>query len=227
MHRIAKTRELQHELQQLLEYAQSPRPSRLRVADELLALSRRLATQIDVGFKWQSVNGDKEIIQRTELNGREVFMVTEAGQRFPQIISVTEIDREIKFDTAQLEHHTRNVKKHEELASAKALREEEYKKEKREEDRWLGFTSRRSLTPAQKERYIAALKKVIRSNGQVVKIGDLVIERVKQGWVVRQSPSLGRVFEDPKGGALLLQKDLSKIALDFAEYLIDKPSLLR
>lgn len=44
MRKIAKTSELQHELRRLLAYARGPRPSRGRIAQELEALSARVAT---------------------------------------------------------------------------------------------------------------------------------------------------------------------------------------
>lgn len=42
---------------------------------------------------------------------------------------------------------------------------------------------------------------------------------VKEGWIVRKDPSKGRLIEDSKTGSYLLEKDVTKTALDLAEFL--------
>lgn len=54
MRKIANTSELQTELRRLLSYAQSERPSRMRLATALLELSSRLKT---AGVNWTEVPG--------------------------------------------------------------------------------------------------------------------------------------------------------------------------
>lgn len=47
MRRIANTTELQHELEGLLDYAQTYRPSRMKLARQMFALSERISTEFE------------------------------------------------------------------------------------------------------------------------------------------------------------------------------------
>jgi len=56
-------------------------------------------------------------------------------------------------------------------------------------------------------------------DGRLITRKDYVRRRVKEGWRVA-ARSYGRVFESPEG-TFLSERDLTKTALDFAEYLIE------
>ena len=64
MHKIATTHALQAELQRLLDYTQSPRPSRLRVASELRNLSQRVAKDPSESSRRNKANKALDILCR-------------------------------------------------------------------------------------------------------------------------------------------------------------------
>jgi hypothetical protein len=160
----------------------------------------------DVGFQWPSKEGVREIVARREVQGNEVFLVTTGGGRLSQIIRISEIEYEIRRDTKNYE------------SRQKALREQQINTtQKTEHESWYGFTDR--LNPAARARAIAVLEGSVRRNGVAVKRGDLIVLLVKEGWKVRRGSSLGRLIEDSKTGSYLLERDVTKTALDLAEFL--------
>lgn len=135
-----------------------------------------------------------------------MFLVTTGGSGLPQIIRTSEIEVEIRRDTKNYE------------SRQKALYEQQSNAtQKTEHESWYGFTDR--LNPTARARAIAALEGSVRRNGVAVKRGDLIVMLVKEGWIVRKDPSKGRLIEDSKTGSYLLEKDVTKTALDLAEFL--------
>lgn len=159
-----------------------------------------------VGFQWPSKEGIREIVARKEFQGNEVFLVTTGRGGSSQIIRISEIENEIRRDTKNYESRQRAL--HEQQTNAT---------QKTEHKSWYGFTDR--LNPTARARAIAVLEGSVRRNGMPVKRGDLIVMLVKEGWKVRKRPSLGRLIEDSKTGSYLLERDVTKTALDLAEYL--------
>jgi len=164
------------------------------------------ARKLDVGFQWPSKEGVREIVARREVHGNEAFLVITGGGGLPQIIRILEIENEIRRDTKNYESRQRAL--HEQQTAAT---------QKTEHESWYGFTDR--LNPTARARAIDVLEGSVRRNGVAVKRGDLIVMLVKEGWIVRRSSSLGRLIEDSKTGSYLLEKDVTKTALDLAEFL--------
>ena len=167
---------------------------------------QRLANEVDVGFTWPSVRGERRIVERKDFNGRDVFLVTTGDSRSAEIISASEIQSDIRIDTKNFESRSRAIQeKNEDEANT------------RQHNSWLGYTDK--LAPLARARAIEALGTEVRRGGRSIARGDLMVELVNKGWRVRVDPKKGRMIEDPETLTYLLQKDVSKIALDFAEFL--------
>lgn len=93
--------------------------------------------------------------------------------------------------------------------------------EKREADRIHldGFDAK--MTPINRGKAVAALTKQINRNGKSISIRDLVRSLVSQGWVLENSSHSGRILSGPDD-RFLSEKQLGKIALQYAEFLINK-----
>lgn len=82
------------------------------------------------------------------------------------------------------------------------------------------------MNPMQKARVIATLRNQIRANGRIVSRQDLVYERVMAGdYTVIAHPTDKRRFgtED----TFLIENDISKTAMDFAEFLLKEKGYVR
>lgn len=162
--------------------------------------------KFDIGFQWPSKEGVREIVARREVHGNEAFLVTTGGNPLPHIIRDSEIEDEIRRDTKNYESRQKAL--HEQKANIT---------QKIERESWHGFTDR--LSPTARMRAITVLEGSVRRNGVSVKRGDLIVKLVKEGWIVRRDSSRGRFIENPKAESYLLEKDVTKIALDLAEFL--------
>jgi len=77
-----------------------------------------------------------------------------------------------------------------------------------------------TLTPTSRARAIEALNAKIRINGVFQTRKQYIRDRVAQGAVVSTN-SEGRVLQSPDG-SYMRQRDITKFALDYAEYLIQQ-----
>lgn len=82
MHRIANTSELQSELQQLLDYARSERPSRTQLASALRILSRRVSGVCDLNEKIKRCESERVATSNLiDLQTKYKVLVDEAIER--------------------------------------------------------------------------------------------------------------------------------------------------
>ena len=167
-----------------------------------------------VGREWDSAQGRRKVLAVQSLGGREVAVVQTGDQRIGHlIIPVADLEKEIDFETRQYQSKQKNqatVKAHQ-AAQAQAHHTA---------TSLDGFED--TLTPKKRGVAVRALtKKGITSEGQLYRsIRDLVRARVKDGWMVKGSgPS--RRFTGPDG-AFLIQKDITKIGMDYAAYFSSK-----
>lgn len=163
-----------------------------------------MRNDIDVGFTWLSNYGERKIIGRSERHGSEVFLVSTEGG-LPQLVRASEVASEIHRDTKNLESRTRALQARQEIDAKTIARES-----------WYGFTDR--MTPTARARAIAALEVSVRRNGRPIRRGDLVVELLKDGWVVGEHKGR-RILTDPRTEAYLLEKDVTKTAIDLAEFI--------
>lgn len=155
--------------------------------------------------RWMSPRGEREVVSRTTHAGRDVVVIATDGERFTEILDASQLARQIEIDTKNFASRQK-VRRDEEDAQAVAIKRESFG----------GFTS--TMTPPQRARAIAALDRSIQSNGRLYRRSELIESRVRDGWSVRSHPTYGRILVAPNGN-FLTEKDLSKIAVDYAVFL--------
>ena len=173
------------------------------------------ASAPDIGFFWESRDGTRVIEQRQlhPTSGKEVFLVsTNGNQKFMAIIPVDQLEKEVSFDTRSLASQKKTLEKQKAEEEAEAAK-------KAERDDLDGFE--KGMSPLAKKRALDALSKSIVFNGKLSTRRDYIRQRVAQGWGVVVHPKHGRMFQGPEGN-LLLEKDLTKIGLDYADFLVTK-----
>lgn len=87
MHKVADTDELQRELRRILAYAQTERPSRARLANELSSLGRRVAGQYSLTAFKRAVSARNirliktmvEELRRSRFSEKEIYRLALAG----------------------------------------------------------------------------------------------------------------------------------------------------
>jgi len=171
----------------------------------------RFASQnIDVGFKWNSPNGAREIVRKQPhpQTGEIVYGVSTKSFSFLELIKAGDIESDIKRDEQNYELKLRTQQKQEEEAAAKA-----------EKESWLGFTDRIN-SPTLRRKVVDTLSKQAGINGRFKPRGQHIIDLVKSGWILGKMTGK-RSLLGPEG-SFFFEKDLTKIGLDFAEYLIEK-----
>lgn len=144
--------------------------------------------------------------------GERTYVIAAQGSNIGTFVSQSDIGRVIYNDQRNYDARVkaRAQLRAEQAGSAEAAR-------------WLGFTDK--MTPMQRAKADRALGMQMRINGKITSRGRAMYDRVRQGWRVRAS-KMGlapvRVLQQTsEPGTYLLEKDVSKTALDFAEHLAD------
>lgn len=168
-----------------------------------------MAEKWPVGFSWESENGRREVKEigpHPLRPGQIVYGVTTGGARQMALLSESELAFDIRRDASFLVRQA---------ATARAEDDEEARE--RRAASWDGFTD--AMTPAARARAHAALSKWMRVNGETDARGEHVRRLVAKGYRTVESKSYGRILQNPEGSGLL-EKDLSKTALDYADHLV-------
>ncbi len=77
------------------------------------------------------------------------------------------------------------------------------------------------LSPMARGKAVSALTKSVNRNGRPIPIRDLIRQLVGEGWRVETSRHSGRILSAPDD-RFLSEKQLTKIGLDYADYLARK-----
>jgi hypothetical protein len=168
----------------------------------------------EIGFSWSSVEGEKTIIGTTKIGEKDRLLIKVANSNFTQLLDPSELEKEVNFDTKNLEQTKARIIKNKE-------REEAEKLEKAKEEDTNGFAD--NLSPINKAKVLAALNKQVSINKNFITQKEFIHKAVQEGAKVVQNRTFGRVLQLSNGG-FFSQADLTKIALDYAEYLIQRES---
>jgi hypothetical protein len=169
-----------------------------------------------IGYSWPGESGDRTItdVGQHPHTGQPAYAVSTPGQHFPSIVTEDQIDAEIALDVKLSEQAIRNRLRDEErerVARESSIRQLEH-------DSWFGFTD--NLQPLQQSRVRAILNKHMTLNhGSIEERGTVIAFLVSQGSRVQKQPGGSRrlVSDD---GHYLSEKDVTKIGMDFAEFLL-------
>lgn len=156
---------------------------------------------------WDSPQGLRQVVR--EEGGR--FYVQTGARRALDMFTADQLREEQQRDRANLAYRERNQ------AEAKAALQAEAEEEARLQTALAGFTD--GLTPMHRAKVVSALTTMRRFDGVTRQIIDQVRDLVNAGSLVKPHPRDGRRLVGPDG-SFLVEKDLSKTALNYAEYLI-------
>lgn len=175
------------------------------LADYFYKVSNNI--NIGIGFSWLSNDGLKQI--KTEgLHPRTeepIFGITTDGNNQIELIPKNQIEREIKRDTQNYENRKRQQSSI-----------ENDKKSQQSLESWYGFTD--NMTPIVKKRAIETLNKQMSVRSNFDSRGNHIVSLIKSGFRVENNAKYGRILTNDDG-SFFLEKDLTKIGFDFAEYL--------
>lgn len=172
-----------------------------------------------VGRSWDSMEGKKKVVAVKEMGGKQVVLVQTGDRKTGYgIIPVSELEKEIQWDDKMLKSKLKMQDKARKIDAAE-------KAAKEAAESLDGFEQ--TLSPAMRGRAIKALtKKGIRHDGDFYKsIRDLIRDLVRQGYKIRGS-GRDREFSRGHGLGFLDQKAITKIGMDYAEYLLKHRSQL-
>jgi hypothetical protein len=160
-----------------------------------------------VGTEWDSPSGIRRVVGETTVNGEKRLVVQTGDQRIGQILlPADQLQSEMAGDAKNLAFR----KNEQEIANAPKA-----------QPTYGEYVS--SMPPMQRAKVSAALQKNITSNGVLQARSVLVEKWVAEGATVVQKADQ-RELTKPSGN-YLLEKDLSKTAMDYAEWLINtKPA---
>lgn len=169
-----------------------------------------------IGHTWPGERGDRTVVNVIPhpSTGQPAYVVQSPGQPFPNLISEDRIEAEIALDAKLREQAIRRQQSSAE--NERILREREARK--LEHDSWFGFTDR--LPPLKKGKVLSILGKHMTLNdGEIEERGNVVALLVTQGRkVIKRSDGLRYLISDD--GRYLSEKDLTKVGMNFAEYLL-------
>ena len=160
-----------------------------------------------VGFRWESPEGTREIVEignHPHRPDETVYVVRVTGHRSAMILNARDLALDIRRDTANVASRAARSAPPSSRGAPSSGRG------------WTGFT--RSMTPAQRARADAALSTQMRVNGEFDSRGAHIRKLVERGYRVTVHPKRGRILEQPSG-SYLTERDLTKTALDFAQFL--------
>lgn len=160
---------------------------------------------------WESPKGTRTVVTVMNVpNGPPMLAVNTEGLLGNQLFTVEDLEDEIERDTKNLEFRARQERERRE-------EEEQLAQERKNLDRFLATIR----SPRLRGRMDAALNKVVNVNGEPNPRYKHIENLVDAGYRVGSDPTFGRVLESPRG-SFLTQKDLTKTALDYAEFLTGK-----
>lgn len=129
-----------------------------------------------------------------------------AGSGEMELIKARDIAAQIVFDEKNYASRTQ----------AKQKQEQEHQAQTAQES-WFGFTD--CFAPLPRKRAIDALNKQVSVRGQFGRRGDMLAALVAEGFSVVDRPGGSRRLVDAEQRSYFEEKDLTKIGLDFAEFL--------
>jgi hypothetical protein len=165
-------------------------------------------SNFNVGFLWNSPQGIRRIedILLHPHTGDDTAFVSTDGRHSKELIPLCGLQSIVQTESANYESRMKAREREAELAQAKAQRES-----------WNGFTD--SMSPLIKARAIRTLDTQRRVNGKFLTLGEAIEQLVSDGFIVKVDPKYKRRLISSETGNFFYEKDLSKIGLDYAEYL--------
>lgn len=160
-----------------------------------------------VGLEWECARGSvRRVIDVIPFRGEWRVVVVTDNASTGELIPLAELEAEIARDTANRDFHYRQEQQR--ASEEKALAEEASLD---------GFED--TLTPRMRAKAVQALtERGVNSDGVYYRsLRDLIRSRVTDGWRVMGFGPARRL--ESQEGAFLIQKDITKLGMDYAEFL--------
>lgn len=161
------------------------------------------------GFSWASKMGRRSVVGPAWGRPSGWLEISTEGEACKHYIHEEDIQSEIDYDMKQLEHHKRR-----EIEHALAAVKEEARRKEWEDDN--GFTD--GMSALQKGKILKVLNKKVMADGEATTIKALIRRLVAEGRFIGEHAGK-RTLENAEG-CFRDEKQLTKIGMDFAEYLI-------
>lgn len=188
----------------------------LGVREPQVEAAAELGSAVKVGFSWEAparsgIGGGSGTTTKTitEIRGNRA-MVQSKDESFPKIVNITQLEQDIDFDRRSLESKARQVEKQRVDDEAKAAPLK----------RLTPFLE--TLTPMEAGRADKVLQSPAKVRGDVDDRFKHIERFVDDGWSIEDHKVLGRMLVSPTG-TFLVEKDLTKIGLDYAKFLTNQP----
>lgn len=163
-----------------------------------------------VGREWNSLRqGRRKVVGERMIRGQRMYVVRSEGVPRETFFPVEDLENVIAVDESELRSRAEAEKRD-------ATRAKEEAKARAEKRNLRGFEKR--FSGVQLERVIDTLNRKQGVRGVFLPRREHMENLVREGYVVRTHPKYGRVLEGPDGG-FFFEKDLTKTALDYADYL--------
>jgi hypothetical protein len=174
----------------------------------------------NIGRTWESYKGTRTVVGTYKDTGKWLVQMEGDTSGRLEVFNTAQLESEIAFDAKQLARHKSLAPEREAKAKAHAAAVAREGAEEADYVNTWGYGE--TLSAMARARAIKALNKQVGFNGRFARRKDEIYRLVTQkGWRTAQQRSWGRVLQSPDG-AFLVQKDLTKTGLDFADYLAAK-----
>lgn len=162
--------------------------------------------EVAIGLSWESPEGTREVVGERDMpDGRHLFVVM-GRQSGNQLLSESDVRFEMRRDTANL------------TSRARTRGETEAREATERERTYLdGFED--TFTPRQRAKVVEAITRQVGVNNVFASRRDHIRRLVREGYRVAVVPGGARVLRNPATESYYTEKDLTKAALDYAEYL--------
>lgn len=173
-------------------------------------MRRRRSNPDAIGRTWRSAEGVREVVGSTGDGESQRFLVSTEGSPFREIVRPEDLERLIVVDESIVTGRQRALA----ADSERAAQEIASQTESLGGDVALEFLSQ--MTPAAAGRAKRTLLQMKMWDGGPIRVGRAIADRIRAGYTV-ESAKNGRRLVSPSG-AYLDEKQLSKTAMDFAEF---------
>lgn len=163
---------------------------------------------MEIGFSWNSKEGTKTVIGDGIVNNNEVWQIKIENQPFSTFIKKTELDKEILFDTKNLEQYVKNMQ---------LKKEQEEKEQQLKKAPLYQFLS--TLPKILQTKSETTLKRNVKNNNRLIPLHSLIEEKVEQGATVTQEKEGLRLSTND---SFLSQSQVTKTGMDYATWLINQ-----
>jgi hypothetical protein len=165
-----------------------------------------------VGREWDSADGRRKVVRVMDMKGRPMLAVSTGDSRTTHLFAPGDIEKEIAWDGKYLASHKRTVAKQAAREAGDRAVSDKQARERKHLDRFLA-----KLSPMARGKVGKAMTKEVSVQRKFAPRYKHIERLVREGYRIGTFRGK-RTMESPQG-TFLTQRDLTKAALDYAEFL--------